>query len=50
MGERQEPERLAPPYRRALVLDSLRACCQSSPAAGPHPRTPDYLRPASAGT
>ena len=38
----QEPQWLAPPYRWALVLDSLRALHHRDPAAGPHPRTAEW--------
>jgi uncharacterized protein len=37
-----EPQWLAPPYRWALVLDSLRALRHRDPAAGPHPRTSEW--------
>ncbi len=40
--DQQEPCWLAPPYRWALVLDSLRARHRSDPAASPHPATPDW--------
>jgi len=40
--DQQEPCWLAPPYRWALVLDSLRARHRSDPAATPHPATPDW--------
>ena len=40
--EPQEPQWLAPPYRWALVLDSLRACHGRDPSAGPHPRTAEW--------
>ncbi len=36
--DQQEPQWLAPPYRWALVLDSLQALHRRDPAAGPHPR------------
>ena len=38
----QEPQWLAPPYRWALVLDSLRTLHHRDPAAGPHPRTAEW--------
>ena len=37
-----EPQWLAPPYRWALVLDSLQALHRRDPAAGPHPRTAEW--------
>ena len=37
-----EPQWLAPPYRWALVLDSLRALHHRDPDAGPHPRTTEW--------
>ena len=40
--EQDEPQWLAPPYRWALVLDSLRALHRRDPAAGPHPRTAEW--------
>ncbi len=40
--DQREPGWLAPPYRWALVLDSLRARHRDDPAAGPHPATPDW--------
>ena len=40
--DQQEPQWLAPPYRWALVLDSLQALHRRDPAAGPHPRTPEW--------
>jgi uncharacterized protein len=40
--DRQEPQWLAPPYRWALVLDSLRSYSQAEPDAGPHPRTAEW--------
>jgi hypothetical protein len=40
--DRQEPQWLAPPYRWALVLDSLRTLHRRDPEAGPHPRTPEW--------
>ena len=40
--DQQEPGWLAPPYRWALVLDSLRARHRNDPAAAPHPATPDW--------
>jgi uncharacterized protein len=39
---RQEPEWLGPPYRWALVLDSLRALNRRDPGAGPHPGTAEW--------
>jgi hypothetical protein len=38
----QEPEWLAPPYRWALVLDSLRAQERREPGRRPHPHTPEW--------
>jgi hypothetical protein len=38
----QEPEWLAPPYRWALALDSLRAQHRRDPESGPHPRTAEW--------
>jgi hypothetical protein len=35
----EEPGWLAPPFRWALVLDSLRALHRRDPGSGPHPRT-----------
>jgi len=40
--DQHEPRWLAPPYRWALVLDSLQALHRRDPAAGPHPRTPEW--------
>ena len=40
--DRQEPQWLAPPYRWALVLDSLRAHGHAHPGGGPHPQTPQW--------
>ena len=40
--EQQEPEWLAPSYRWALVLDSLRAQQRRDPESGPHPRTAEW--------
>jgi hypothetical protein len=40
---REEPEWLAPAYRWALVLDSLRACDRDHPGAGPHPSTTGWV-------
>jgi uncharacterized protein len=40
--DRQEPQWLAPPYRWALVLDSLRALHRRDPRAGPHPHTAEW--------
>jgi len=40
--DQQEPGWLAPPYRWALVLDSLRARHRNDPAATPHPATRDW--------
>jgi hypothetical protein len=38
----EEPEWLAPAYRWALVLDSLRGHERDHPGAGPHPSTADW--------
>jgi hypothetical protein len=38
----QEPEWLAPAFRWALVLDSLRAQERREPGGGPHPRTAEW--------
>lgn len=38
----QEPGWLAPAYRWALVLDSLRAQERREPGGGPHPRTLEW--------
>jgi len=40
--DQQEPQWLGPPYRWALVLDSLQALHRRDPAAGPHPRTAEW--------
>src|SRR5580700_6494620 len=40
--DQQEPQWLAPPYRWALVLDSLQAHHRRDPGAGPHPRTAEW--------
>jgi uncharacterized protein len=40
--DQQEPGWLAPPYRWALVFDSLRSRHRNDPAATPHPATPDW--------
>jgi DNA helicase HerA-like ATPase len=40
--DRQEPQWLAPPYRWALVLDTLRSYGQADPGGGPHPRTAEW--------
>jgi DNA helicase HerA-like ATPase len=40
--EQQEPQWLTPPYRWALVLDSLRARERREPGSGPHPRTAEW--------
>jgi hypothetical protein len=40
--DQREPRWLAPPYRWALVLDSLRARHNRDPAAGPHPDTAEW--------
>jgi hypothetical protein len=40
--DRQEPQWLAPSYRWALVLDSLRALHDRDPGADPHPRTAEW--------
>jgi hypothetical protein len=40
--EQQEPQWLAPPYRWALVLDSLQALHRRDPGAGAHPRTAEW--------
>jgi hypothetical protein len=39
---REEPQWLAPAYRWALVLDSLRGRERDHPGAGPHPRTAEW--------
>jgi hypothetical protein len=39
---REEPEWLAPAYRWALVLDSLRGYDRDHPGAGPHPSTTSW--------
>ncbi len=40
--EREEPQWLAPAYRWALVLDSLRGHDRDHPGAGPHPLTAQW--------
>ncbi len=40
--DQHEPQWLAPPYRWALVLDSLQSLDRRDPAAGPHPRTAEW--------
>jgi len=40
--DQHEPQWLAPPYRWALVLDSLQALHRRDPGAGPHPRTAEW--------
>jgi hypothetical protein len=40
--DQQEPRWLGPPYRWALVLDSLRERHRRDPAAGPHPDTAEW--------
>jgi hypothetical protein len=40
--DQHEPQWLAPPYRWALVLDSLQALHRRDPDAGPHPRTAEW--------
>ena len=40
--DQHEPQWLAPPYRWALVLDSLQARHRRDPGAGPHPRTAEW--------
>jgi hypothetical protein len=40
--DQEEPQWLGPPYRWALVLDSLRTLHRTDPAAGPHPRTAEW--------
>jgi len=40
--DQHEPQWLAPPYRWALVLDSLQALHRRDPEAGPHPRTAEW--------
>ena len=40
--DQQEPRWLAPPYRWALVIDSLRELHRRDPAAGPHPGTAEW--------
>jgi hypothetical protein len=40
--DQHEPQWLAPPYRWALVLDSLQAHHRRDPGAGPHPRTAEW--------
>jgi hypothetical protein len=40
--DQAEPRWLAPPYRWALVLDSLRARHRRDPGAGPHPATAEW--------
>ena len=39
---REEPQWLAPAYRWALVLDSLRGHERDHPGTGPHPRTAEW--------
>ena len=40
--DQHESQWLAPPYRWALVLDSLQALHRRDPGAGPHPRTAEW--------
>ncbi|HLK73636.1 MAG TPA: ATP-binding protein [Streptosporangiaceae bacterium] len=40
--EQHEPQWLAPPYRWALILDSLQALHRRDAQAGPHPRIPEW--------
>jgi hypothetical protein len=40
---REEPQWLAPAYRWALVLDSLRGYHREHPGAGPHPSTTGWV-------
>jgi hypothetical protein len=40
--EQHEPQWLAPPYRWALVRDSLHALHRRDPEAGSHPRTAEW--------
>jgi uncharacterized protein len=40
--DQHEPQWLAPPYRWAVVLDSLQASHRRDPEAGPHPRTAEW--------
>jgi DNA helicase HerA-like ATPase len=42
MCQKEEPRWLAPAYRWALVLDSLKSADRKSPGPGPHPRTGEW--------